>query len=417
MTTLYFHQQAGRQIIPGGCCMDWKDYPPRGVNRGGTPDPSEVVGRDTMVTQMWRALDKQSVLLTAERRLGKTSVLLLMENQPASSTLVFRRDLEDVRTPLDFVERIVQDISANLSLRARGKTWLATLRAAVGGAEIGGILKLPEANAPHWKLMLERVIGDLITNQEDRVVFLWDELPLMLDNICKQAGEPTAMELLDTLRALRQRHSQLLRMVYTGSVGLHHVLGALRRANYVNAPTNDMLPRNLPALETEPAMGLAWGLLQGEQLSTDEPEAVVRKLTELVDCVPFYIQHVVGRLADEGGIVTPARVEQTVAALLHEPHDPWEMRNYRRRIDRYYLPDHQPLALGMLDALAVSHEPLTHSELSNRLLHQQTTADEDATRDVLDLLQQDHYILSEPEHGFQFRFGIVRRAWRAQRGI
>jgi hypothetical protein len=397
--------------------MNWRDYPPRTVNRGGTPDPREVVGREEVVSQMWRALEKQSVLLTAERRVGKTSVLLLMEDRPEPDTLVFRRDLEGVRTPVEFVERVLQDISANLSAKQRTAGWFQKTWKAIGGTEVGGIIKLPEAQTAHWKTGLERVILDLVTNQEKRVVFLWDELPLMLDNIVQRSDEQSAMEVLDTLRALRQQHPARLRMVYTGSIGLHHVLAALRRARYGNAPTNDMLPRDLGALGQDAAWGLAWSLLQGHQLVADDPEAVVQRIAELVDNLPFYIQHVVGKLSDSGGKVTPAAVDSAVVELLIDANDPWEMRNYRKRIDKYYIEAHRPFALGMLDALSIAPEPLEFTDLVNLLRHATITQDDETARDVLDLLQQDHYVMVESGTGFRFRFGIVGRAWRTLRRL
>jgi hypothetical protein len=52
------------------------------------------------------------------------------------------------------------------------------------------------------------------------VIFFWDELPWMLDNIRAGGdGDRVAMELLDTLRELRQAHPRL-RMVFTGCASL-----------------------------------------------------------------------------------------------------------------------------------------------------------------------------------------------------
>lgn len=64
----------------------------------------------------------------------------------------------------------------------------------------------------------------------------------MLDNICKQQGEgeAAAMQILDVLRALRQQPNSRLRMVLTGSIGLHHVVSMLRQKGDPNSPINDM---------------------------------------------------------------------------------------------------------------------------------------------------------------------------------
>ncbi len=64
------------------------------------------------------------------------------------------------------------------------------------------------------------------------------------------------MELLDTLRALRQSHSHL-RMVFTGTIGLHHRLHALKRSGYANDPTNDMDVVEVPPLAAADAQELA----------------------------------------------------------------------------------------------------------------------------------------------------------------
>jgi hypothetical protein len=61
----------------------------------------------------------------------------------------------------------------------------------------------------------------------------------MLANIRDREGEQTAMEVLDTLRALRQTNSAL-RMIITGSIGLYHVITSLKDKNYANSPINDM---------------------------------------------------------------------------------------------------------------------------------------------------------------------------------
>ena len=250
--------------------MQWSEFPPHRTNRGSTPAPDEIVGRQAFVALLWHKLERESVLLTAQRRLGKSSVLILVKAAPPDDTLVVKRDLENVRTPIEFVERILEDIMQHLSAQKRAGEWCRKRIKAMEGTEIRGVIKLPAAQEKHWKTHLEGTLSDLMRHESRRVVFLWDEIPLMLDNIRQQSGEQAAMDVLDTLRALRQTHSRL-RMVFTGSVGLHHVLGALQRAGHGNAPTNDMLFVDLPSLSREDAMGLAWSLLRGEQLNVVEP--------------------------------------------------------------------------------------------------------------------------------------------------
>jgi hypothetical protein len=50
-----------------------------------------------------------------------------------------------------------------------------------------------------------------------------------------QLAPDSIMEMLDLLRSLSQTH-QRVRFVLTGSVGLHHVLSALRAKGYAGSP-------------------------------------------------------------------------------------------------------------------------------------------------------------------------------------
>ena len=77
------------------------------ANPGGVLASDEVVGRDQLIADIWRALEVQSVVLTSERRIGKTSVIRKMAEQasPAQS-LAILRDIEGLRTPEEFVEAV-----------------------------------------------------------------------------------------------------------------------------------------------------------------------------------------------------------------------------------------------------------------------------------------------------------------------
>jgi hypothetical protein len=45
-------------------------------------DPKNVIGRDQLIAQIWKMLEKSSVRFTAERRVGKTTVMAKMAAEP-----------------------------------------------------------------------------------------------------------------------------------------------------------------------------------------------------------------------------------------------------------------------------------------------------------------------------------------------
>jgi hypothetical protein len=86
------------------------------ANPGGVLASDEVVGRDQLIADIWRALEVQSVVLTSERRIGKTSVIRKMADEvPSTETLAILRDVEGLRTPEEFVEAIYADVEKQLN--------------------------------------------------------------------------------------------------------------------------------------------------------------------------------------------------------------------------------------------------------------------------------------------------------------
>jgi len=391
------------------------------ANPGGFIEPDEVIGRDHLIQRYWRILRRQSLILSAERRMGKTCIIRKMVAEHPVGVVPIFRDLEGLGTPMEFARVVFEDVQEHLGGLKRVANRVLELLRQFGGTEIKDIIKVPEL-ARHWKQLLTSAIEDLMEAQAQeetagQAIFFWDELPLMIYNIQKNENESTAMELLDILRYLRQSHSQL-RMVYTGSIGLHNVLAGLRRAGSASDPTNDMRPEEVPPLSADAGTQLAMELLNGEAILTDDRDALASTICEITNGIPFYIHHVVDELTQcDSATVQPEHAKQVIRETLIDPRDPIHFRHYRERIDTYYDSKQIPLTLALLDVLAVAETPLSFDELWNRVHPPQTEDVEDA-REMLALLQKDHYVLRSPDDGnYRFRFGLIKRWWRLDRGL
>ncbi len=389
------------------------------VNAGGNLAPEEVVGRDAEIAKMWRTLERQSVLLTAERRMGKTSVLHRMLAQPPPGFIALNRNLQPVATPEEFVTTLITDAE-----RAAPGLFRRTLaeRLSDAGVQKIGVSKLSfelaKEGPGNWKTAAEATFSTLTENLSERVVFLWDELPHMLANIRDTTGALAARQTLDLLRAARETYPQL-GMVFSGSVGLHHVVDELRAQGGMWAPVHDMIVVDLPPLATPDAEFLANALLANEQIACDDLPAVARTIAGEVDAVPYYVHHLVLQLRDRQqaglcGTVDEVLVRDIVEEMLHDPLDPWQLMHYVDRVGSYY-PAQDNLVRAMLDAVAVSVEPLDVTALQGLVAAQQTPPSPDELKALLVLLCKDHYLLSRP--GFAFKLSLVRRAWAARRSL
>jgi hypothetical protein len=382
---------------------------------GGQLEPEAIVGRDGLIEQLWHVLDTQSVVLTAERRMGKTSVVKKMQAEHGPGIVPIYRDLEGIATPLEFAEVVCQDLEAYLRGQRRIAAGTRRLLKELHGVEVRGIIKFPAEAASSWKTLLISTVEDLVECRDDQIVFFWDELPLMLYNIKLSAGEEPAREILDTLRSLRHTHATL-RMVFTGSIGLHHVMTGLRKAGYANDPTNDMRAVDVPPLSMADAQDLARRLLAGEHVATVDGLRVAAAIAKQADNVPFFIHHVVAELALHNGPIDAATVQAIVDRYLVEPQDPWHLRYYRERLDQYYGAEMRPLALVILDTLAGSSAPIGFDQIFNLVQAKMAAPDQERVRAALTLLERDHYVMrDESTAAYRFRLPLIERYWRKQR--
>ena len=372
------------------------------ANPGGEIAPEEVVGRNRLIRQLWQTLERQSVILAAERRMGKSCVAKKMVAEKPEEALVIYRDIENIDTPIGFVERIYQDISPHLNTLKRGQNRFQSLMQQLSGAQISGIGKFPEVVSKHWKALLEEMFSDISGDYDGRIIFFWDEFPLMLQKIVQTSGETEAMEILDTLRAVRQTHNNV-RMLYTGSIGLHHVTTSLRDAGHCNDATNDMRTVEVDPLTFDDAKNLALALLKGEALQSPQLEVVAEVIADKTDCIAFYIHYVISEMKFLGDDASVELAHDIVSKALVDPNDPWHLQHYRSRLNEYFDESNLEIVLFILDELAVADNALILSELRTRLAanieamsgqaaNKIVSGDSELFRNILMQLSRDHYL-------------------------
>jgi hypothetical protein len=386
-------------------------------NPGGQLAPHNIVGRDKLVEQMWTILRGRNIYMNDLRRVGKTMILDKMLANPPSGWLAVKRDLEGCHTAAEFATLAYRDSEELLSRTKLGlrrmKEWLGELK----GAEIAGILKLPSGSAAPWKDVLRRTFSDLeeqAAAADTRIVFLWDEVPFLVDNVRQREGAVTAMEILDMLRSLSQ-DCRRTRFVLTGSVGLHHVLTELRSEGYSNSPLNQMERVAPGPLAPEDAEFLALELLRGAGFTSDESKACAGAVAGAVGNVAFYIHKLISRLP-QGQPLAPALIEATLEREIAHPDNDWDFAHYLNRLPLYYGNDDK-LVLVILDAVAAGERPLSFQAIRKQLGSQTLFNDQEHLRKLLKLLEQDHYLQRNTSGRYAFRFPLIRRWWRFDRSL
>lgn len=370
---------------------------------GSIPALENILGREQQVDRVLSLLEqRQSVLLTGDRRVGKTCVARLVEARLAADG---RRHIRTSAERTDYpaflgeLARALAQTRRTEAAREELGRWEVTLSAGPVGLTRGA------GSAPERGLD-ELVEAALPDEGDPPLVLIIDEVPMLALEM-ERTAPGSGRELLMTLRRLRQQHSSRLSMLLLGSIGFHHVVGSSPGA------VNDVAHEPVGPLAEADALHLARCLLLGESVATTDPLGAALAIVEAAEAVPYYIQHLVKAVRDAPGTATTtADITRVAEQALGDPNDPWNLRHYRERIPAYYGPDRAELVETTLDLLA-TRGPLGIDEL-RRLLTATGITDIPSRRDLVRLvedLERDHYLA---RHGTasDFRSQLVRGWWK-----
>lgn len=391
-------------------------------------------GREAFINELWSTLEGyppetngRSIYINDLRRIGKTRILEHMEDDPRPGFRVMKRDVEGINSADVFAQEVYRDTLIFLNKWRRFGGWAVRTRDACGGFGIWQ-LKIPEYRYLPCERLLRKTFGHLnecLAKKDERLVCIWDELPALLENIidrhgsCLKEGVLEASRLLDTLRAVRQECSQIC-MIFTGSIGMHHILNKLRRNGYQGRPLNDMKPMAPGPLVPEEGKALAARFLsKRKKLPEDMLDTCAETVSTGVGHIPYYIEGLVNTLPSDmsPSSITPEKIQKILADRL--ANSDWDLRYFEERIPNLYGRENVFLVNKILDYLAETRNPVTEKEIVdwiNRVAKKGVEAS--MVHELMDLLVNDHYAVKMGDPvTYSFRSSLIRRWWCMNHGL
>jgi hypothetical protein len=374
---------------------------PIAINTGKL-DPKDLVGRRSVIDLCWTRLEGgSSLLLTGERRIGKSSVAQHLAYQPRTGWIVVYIDVEAIDSVEKLIRAIVNAVSKAEALPRKLRNGVVSLLDRIDGASLLGA----EIN-----------LKDRVTRESYDVLdeLILDELPILAKTLAENSSTKEALLLLRTLRALRSHHKNL-RQLLCGSIGLHHLLA---NSSEITAAVNDLFTIPIGTLETPEAIELAQRLLLGIDRTVAIDDPLLRAIVEATDGIAFYEHHLVATL-QLGGAITLDAVKAARKIGVGSSDDPWKTVHYVKRIEEYFGPD-ADLATAILDGVAKSGpKGLTVDEVLTSLsVSLGRSVNRQFVLNLIHRLRLDHYVdfddTIEP-NVLRFCFNVVRDAWIARR--
>ena len=378
-----------------------------------------------------RVRDGRHTLLTAQRRMGKTSLVRetlrrLGEGGEVEPLFV---DLEDAMVPEDAVAEI-----AARTLSAQGG-WLPIKRSFANFLEQAGrqIEELGFADLKvrlrggvdggNWKQRGDAVFAAL-ADHDKPVVLAIDELPILINRVLKGPDyrltperKLVADEFLGWLRKAAQAHRTIC-LIISGSVSLEPIL---RQAG-LSAHANVYSPFELkPWTETTAASCLA-ELATSYQI--DLPEGVRRHMCRMLRCcIPHHVQQFFDYLHEElrrlgRRTATSADADRVYEADMLGTRGTIDLDHYQSRLAMVLGRDSQRIAIELLTEAAVNRGVLTAESIARYERYFRVSGEINLTpvSDVLRLLEHDGYLARTPD-GYEFVSRLVGDWWRARFGM
>ena len=369
-------------------------------------------------------------LLTAQRRMGKTSLvreLLRRLKKDGDFRTVFV-DVEDAPTAADAVVEIA------VRSRPEQRAW-SRIRSVFANVvhELGDRIDEVDVSELHvkfragvdagnWRQKGDEVLAAL-ADHDQPVVLAIDELPILVNRMLKDddyritpEGKRAADEFLSWLRWNGQEHRGGICLIVSGSVGLEPIL---RQAG-LSAHANVFSPLDLKPWDEPTALDCLAALAEGCGLEL--PAAARREMCRRLRClVPHHVQRFFDSL-DEDRRMAGRRdaTEEDVARVYTR-----EMLGVRGQADLDHYEGRLKLVLGPAgyrDALDLLTEAAVGGVLKRDAIDRfrayfraRAAAESVPIEDVLHVLEHDGY-LEAREDGYRFVSGLLEDWWRARHG-
>jgi hypothetical protein len=388
---------------------------------GQIPEPNELYGREDFIDHLWRMLEANNILLLAPRRFGKSGVMrhLLLHPRPGYLPLSF--ELEDVDSPEEFVWRVTKDLLAHDQTRAllsQTKKLPAAIMEWVKQnfeeAEFEGAkVKFKQSIKEDWREAARRMLTEL-EKADDTIIFLFDELPAMLDRIIEKQGDEAARDFLAWFRTVRLAQKDILRrhrFIVAGSVGIDQILKRLGATDRLV----DFTRLTVEPLGADSAGKLAQAL--GATFELDWSPELSAKLFELIGApVPYFIHVFFSQVAQMPGAersrLTTADLERVYRERVLGPTCRNYFDHYSTRLKRYGV-------AGQKAAQAILRSVAGRGRISRPALFdiyrraQGRGASEQRFDDIMADLEYDWYLRLDPDtNEFYFRLKIMQDWWR-----
>ncbi len=369
------------------------------------------------------------ILLVAQRRMGKTSLMREVAERLAERYICLFVDLQKARSAPDAVVELSVATYPHKNIWGKTKQAFANVlgRAVetvekVEVAELGIALR-PGVTGGDWGKRADELMA-ILAGSEKPVLLLLDEVPILVNRMLKgddfavtAERRATADEFMSWLRKTSIEYQGRIRMVVSGSIGFEPIL---RQAG-LSATINNFTPFELKPWDSATAEGCLLALANEYGLEFEDGVAS-RMVRHLGCCIPHHVQMFFSHVRDHCRRKGVAKCTAKDAGEVYKK----EMLGVRGHAELTHYEERLKQVLGE-EACALALEMLTEAAVEKRMTPEAYRAFEKEysfegrstakmQEEILWVLEHDGY-LKPGRKGYVFVSKLLRDWWKARHGF
>lgn len=371
--------------------------------------------------KLWRHLsDGAHILLLAPRRVGKSSMITHIKNNPNSGYAVIYVFVQACDSEQSFYQKMLREIYRSEHIKKSEKIknklseWARSINFSLSVSPTNLEVELGEDKGVP-KLITYEMIRDVLYESlklsEDTIIIAIDEFPDVLERISEEQGKKGVEQFLSGIRALCQdpEFNEKVQFILTGSIGLDTLAEKLAVTDLINMLVNMSVRPFKDAQAIE---------FINFYLKKHCPDIIlnIEAQQAIIDGVgwnmPYYLGLVCSQLIDifdeEERQIEYSDINVAIDNLF-SPDMKTVFSHWRDRLNRLESSE-RSYAKQVLDLVSSDNTDVTYGEIFNLSQHSDFK-DTINSRYVINCLLHDGYLYQPDDDIYQFTSPLLKRWW------
>ena len=251
--------------------------------------------RENELASIWDAIESGShILLVAPRRVGKTSIMFNLQDNPQDGYIVVYVDTESADSENEFWQKLfnalmAEDFTNSLKVYSQ-QFWTFLTKIKIKKVSTEGV-EFGDGIITDYATAFERLVKEL--DGDKKLIIMVDEFAQTVENIIKYEDDKSAESFLRTHQVLRKNPSILnhVTFIYAGSIGLESVVAKIASMKFIS----DLNSIKVNPLTFDDAEVFTEQLCKSVSIKMSN-KTIIYLLEKIEWLIPFYIQLLIQEL-------------------------------------------------------------------------------------------------------------------------